>query len=271
MRAGLKYITRLNQQRGMSTEHTTYIETDDQLGAHIVWNDATIVHQSVTHRGTRLEFVERPRWGISCFMNGVIQSCEHDEIIYHQALVDPVIYKRNDGDDYIVGIFGGGEGATAREVLKYAHVNAVDMFEWDNDVIQVFKKHFPKMADGAWDDERLNIVLADAFSIIHTLHAHVYETIIIDMFEPTDKSVPEWITFFRAVKRTLRTHGTLSVYAGMYNHFGKGHEQRILRQVLEDSGFINIRLCRVYIPSFLGEACFMYAERPPQNQTVDNT
>ncbi len=248
----------------------TYIETDDELGAHIVWNNARTIYQTTTHRDTLLEFVERPRWGISCFMNGVIQSCEHDEDIYHQALVDPVMYTRDDGDDYIVAIFGGGEGATAREVLKYTHVNAVDMFEWDRDVVRVFKERFPSWANGAWDDERLNVLFHDAFSIVHALHKHVYETVIIDMFEPTDKTVPEWIEFFRAVKRTLRTRGTLSVYAGMYDHFGKGYEQRVLRMSLEGSGFANIRLHRVYIPSFLGEACFMYAEKPPQSQTEDN-
>jgi spermidine synthase len=249
----------------------SYIEVDDQIGAHIVWNGANLLYKMTTHRGTRLEFVQRPNWGISCYMDGVIQSCEHDEELYHQALVDPVIYTRDDGDDYIVAIFGGGEGATAREVLKYKHVAAVDMFEWDHDVIHAFKDVFPSWADGAWDDERLNVIVRNAFSVVHTLNKSIYETVIIDMFEPSDKDVVEWIEFFRAVKRILRSNGTLSVYAGMYDHFGKGYEQRILRQVLEDSGFVNIRLHRVCIPSFLGESCFMYAEKPGQSLTEDNT
>jgi spermidine synthase len=245
-----------------------YIETDEQLGATIVWNDAQVLHQSVTHRGTRLEFVQRPRWGVTCFMNGVIQSCQADEHIYHRALVDPAIYEPEQGGEYIVAIFGGGEGATAREVLKYPHVTGVDMFEWDSDVIDVFQHTFPQWAQGVWNDSRLSVFIHDAFRVITTISEGVYETVIIDLFEPDEQTGEVWLEFFRHVARILRPRGTVRIYAGMYDHFTNGEAQVYMCTILNRAGFINIRFTRVFVPSFLGEACFIYAE---QNRTEGRT
>ena len=105
----------------------TYTEIDSRLGAHIVWNNAHVIYQERTHRDTLVEFVERPQWGVACFMNGTIQSCESDEYIYHRNLVDPC-FRSSMPDDCRVAIFGGGEWANAREVLKYDCVENVDMF-----------------------------------------------------------------------------------------------------------------------------------------------
>jgi len=248
-----------------------YIETDEQLGATIVWNGANVLHQSVTHRGTTLEFVQRPRWGVSCFMNGVIQSCQADEHIYHRALVDPAIYetgRSGDNSDYVVAIFGGGEGATAREVLKYGHVTAVDMFEWDSDVIDVFQDTFPQWAQGAWNDSRLSVFIRDAFRVIPTIQDGTYDTVIIDLFEPDEQTGEVWLEFFSHVARILRRFGKLRIYAGMYDHFTHGEAQGQLCDILSRAGFFNIHCDRVFVPSFLGEACFIYAE---QNQTAGRT
>ena len=43
----------------------------------------------ITHRETRVEMIQCPRWGIACFIDGVIQSCEMDEAMYHISLVHP--------------------------------------------------------------------------------------------------------------------------------------------------------------------------------------
>ena len=40
----------------------------------------------ITHRETRVEMIQCPTWGIACFMDGVIQSCEMDEAMIRQVL-----------------------------------------------------------------------------------------------------------------------------------------------------------------------------------------
>jgi spermidine synthase len=236
----------------------TYTEIDSRLGAHIVWNNAHVIYQERTHRGTLVEFVERPQWGVACFMNGTIQSCESDEYIYHRNVVD-LCFRSGMPDDCRVAVFGGGEGATAREVLKYDCVENVDMFEWDRDIVRVFQTIFPSWADGAWNDSRLHVYFEDIFSYIAQIGDNTYDKIIIDLFEPDEQTVETWTLFLQHVRRILKPDGIISMYAGMYNHSSHKSDQGILTECLQSVGFSRIWQGRVYIPSFLGEACFLYA------------
>lgn len=243
----------------MSTGSSTYIETDDQLGAVICWKNAHVVYECVTHRGTKLEFVQRPNWGISCFMNNTIQSSEIDETIYHANLVQPCFLTDTHTN---VCIFGGGEGATAREVLRHASVKHVTMFEWDVDVIKAFQQQFPQWARGAWNDPRLSINIHDAFEAVNEIPDSKFNIVIIDLFEPEEQNSETWYTFFSNIYRVLLNGGTMSTYAGMYNIHTHDKSQRILQTILGNCGFTNIRLSKVFIPSYLGEACFLFADKP---------
>ena len=79
-------------------------------------------------------------------------------------------------------IIGGGEGATAREVLKWP-VTKVDMYDWDKDIINLFKKKYPQWAKGAWNDKRLSIFHDNIFERIVKPPQTTYDTIIIDLFD----------------------------------------------------------------------------------------
>jgi hypothetical protein len=129
-----------------------------------VWRDIARLDSIITHRKTHVEMIHRPDWGVACYMDGDIQSCELDEALYHESLVHPVMSsvvrpKR-------VMIVGGGEGATAREVLKWPSVEHVDMYEWDEDVVRLFQMKYPQWAKGAWDDPRLHLHFEDIFEKI---------------------------------------------------------------------------------------------------------
>ena len=69
-----------------------YSEEVKDFGVTYVWHDAIIKESIITHRGTKVEMVERPNWGLACYMDNCIQSCLLDEKIYHEALVTPVMY-----------------------------------------------------------------------------------------------------------------------------------------------------------------------------------
>ena len=118
-----------------------YKEEVKEFGVSYNWYNAIIKDSIITHRGTKLEMIERPNWGIACYMDNTIQSAEIDEKIYHEALVHPIM----SNDVKKVLIIGGGEGATAREVLKWP-VEEVDMIEWDKDVVELFRTKYPQWA-----------------------------------------------------------------------------------------------------------------------------
>lgn len=92
-----------------------------------------------------------------------------------------------------------GEGATAREVLKWP-VEKVDMFEWDKDVVEVFKEKYPQWANNAWNDRRLTVYYDDIFEVIKVSPDNKYDVIVIDLFDPEDANLPHWKVLLQNLK-----------------------------------------------------------------------
>jgi len=195
-----------------------------------IWHDTIMKESIVTHRGTKVEIVDRPTWGLTCYMDNCIQSCIFDEKIYHEALVHPVM------SDSVknVCIIGGGEGATAREVLKWP-VDNVDMYEWDRDVVELFKR-YPEWST-CWEDPRLHIFYDDIFEIDYIKK---YDVIIVDLFEQDVDQMN------KLLKMLLKWSNTIIMYAGMSY---PGINQEYSKE--------NQSVYKVYVPSFFGEAVFL--------------
>jgi spermidine synthase len=247
---------------------TVYIEdTWPERGVSYHWRNARVVDRCDTERGTHMEMVHRPRWGLSCYMNGEIQSCEVDEKWYHETLVHPAMM-------YTVPrrvlILGGGEGATAREVLKWPSVERVDMYEWDPEIVSCFRERYPQWAKGAWDDSRLHLYYQDVFEMLKGGYPeYPYDAIFIDLFEPSENPMA-WHLCTRLASDWLAEGGVLAMYAGIRSPFTQEHpaeewlqEDRIA-EYRREGYHMNMILSqrdvysyRVFIPSFGGEAMFL--------------
>lgn len=237
-------------------------------GTLYIYRDAEVERTLHTQRGTLVQMVNHPQWGKTCYMDGDIQSSEIDEKIYHESLVHPVMCsvecpKR-------VMIMGGGEGATAREVLKWESVEHVDMYEWDQDVIALFKDHYPKWANGAWNDARLHIHLDDIFDVIQQSPSERYDVIIIDLFEPSIENKPSWKILFTHLTNWLQENGSVVMYSGIRTL--PQHEQpyHILAELLLDQMNIEqlydrrILPYHFFLPCFLSEAtCMLWTSSHP--------
>jgi spermidine synthase len=234
-----------------------------ELGVTYQWNNATIIDSIHTKRNTHVEMVARPYWGVACYMNNAIQSCELDEAIYHEALVHPAmasIYQPKR-----VMIMGGGEGATAREVLKWPTVEKVDMYEWDQEVVQLFQTKYPQWAKGAWDDPRLTILHHDMMEAIQTPPDQLYDVIIIDLFDPCEEDRALWTTLFQHLPHWITMDGSIVLYAGMRCMTQTIQPYQYLLQLLDESPLYHMKHdtrgevipYRVFIPSFLGESTFL--------------
>lgn len=79
-------------------------------------------------------------------------------------------------------LLSGGEGATAREVLKHKSVEQVVMADIDRVVCDFCKLHLPENAS-AFDDKRLNLVIEDAAKILGESDKK-FDVIIGDLADP---------------------------------------------------------------------------------------
>ena len=232
-----------------------YKEENPDLQVTYTWHNTRRVFQQTTKRGTLLEMIDRPFFGLSCFMNGVIQSCEADERLYHRALVQPIM-KSLGYDPLRIAVFGGGEGSTARQVLENPNVQRVDMYEWDEDVVTAFRTQFRQWGNTAWDSPKLHIHYQDAFEAIKTIPETLYDAVIVDLFDIDDESLPQSIEFLeRAMRWTEKRIGLYVTTHSPYLKPSHGHIRR-LRAVLRNGGY-STHLSSIYIPSFNGYAVFL--------------
>lgn len=235
------------------------------------WKDATIEKSVRTHRGTLVEIVNHPQWGKTCYMDHDIQSSEVDEKIYHESLVHPVMCSVSSPKR--VMIMGGGEGATAREVLKWSCVERVDMYEWDEDVVALFRDHYPQWGNGSWTDPRLHIHTNDIFKVIETppsLESERYDVIIIDLFEPSEENKASWELLFRYLTQWLRSDGSVVMYSGVRTLPGKDQPYHFLAELLleqmKQEHMYDRRIVpyHFFLPCFLSEAtCMLWTSTHP--------
>jgi len=249
------------------SESIYYEDTIQEFGVAHNWHNASIKDSIKTGRGTKVEMVERPLWGLACYMDNSIQSALIDEKIYHEALVHPVMSSIQEKNR--VMIIGGGEGATAREVLKWPGVEEVDMFEWDRDVVELFRNKYPQWGHGAWNDPRLTLYYSDIFEAIMTQPIKKYDVIIIDLFEPCEENKEQWNCLLKNLCNWMTVNGSIVMYAGMRNILVKEQPYQKLINIIQHietqqgvlipNMYLNkeITTYKVYIPSFSGESTFL--------------
>ena len=248
----------------MIMSNTEYSEnTWDEFGVEHRWKNAEQLDAVTTNRGTFLEMIYRPNWGIACYMDNAVQSCEVDESLYHESLVHPVMSSR---PAYRVMIIGGGEGATAREVLKWP-VKEVDMYEWDKGVVDLFKLKYPQWAKGAWDDKRLTLYHYDIFKMISVTPLHQYDVIIIDLFDPDESNLPQWSMLLHHIKKWLSPHGRIVIYSGIRNVLVQKQGYHVLNDMISvELPELEVTPYKVFIPSFSGESTFLLLAPPATEQ-----
>jgi len=162
-----------------------------------------------------IEIVDLAHFGRTLILDGKIQSSEDSEWIYHEALVHPVLVAHDRPERVL--IIGGGEGATAREVLKHGTVKAVDMVEIDIMVYEACRRYLPDFNAGAYEDPRFSLVITDGRRFVECLSGRpTYDVVIVDASDPV-KGGPSYLLytkeFYEYVRGLLRPGGLMVTQA----------------------------------------------------------
>ncbi len=167
--------------------------------------------QEILYAGTsqyqQIEIIITGSYGKSLVLDGKLQSTEADEFIYHEALVHPAMVALEDPQSVLIA--GGGEGATARETLRYKSINRVDIVDLDNEVVEVSKVHLTKWHQGSFDNARVKVFYEDAREYIEN-NAVCYDLIIADLPEPYEHSPAVLLytkEFFLSISKRLSPQG----------------------------------------------------------------
>ncbi|MBO3275626.1 polyamine aminopropyltransferase [Pseudomonas schmalbachii] len=159
-----------------------------------------------------LVIFENARMGRVMALDGVIQTTEADEFIYHEMLTHVPILAH--GAAKRVLIVGGGDGGMLREVAKHAGVEHITMVEIDGTVVDMCKEFLPKHSNGAYDDPRLNLVIDDGMRFVATTQEK-FDVIISDSTDPIGPGEVLFSeNFYQACRRCLNDGGVLVTQNG---------------------------------------------------------
>ncbi len=139
-------------------------------------------------------------FGRTLVLDGKTQSTELDEFIYHEGLVHPALVAHPGPES--VFIAGGGEGATAREVLAHKSVRYVAMVDIDAEVVDLCRRFLPNHHRGAFEDSRLELHHADAFAFLEGT-AERFDAAVIDVPDPLEGG-PAYLLYTREFYELLR-------------------------------------------------------------------
>ncbi len=208
----------------------------------------------VTHHKQRTRF----------YINGALQFDSLDEYRYHESLVHPAMQMAPAHENIL--ILGGGDGLTAREVLKYNDVKHITLVDLDPAVTQLFKNNtqLAKLNKGSLNDERLTIINQDAWKYLE--HSkQLFDVVIIDLPDPSNLSLSRLysITFYTLLQQHLSHAGVIVTQASspLYSREAFWSINETLKASGSASkGAWNTLPYHTYIPSF-GAWGFILASR----------
>lgn len=159
-----------------------------------------------------IEVIESVGLGRMLVLDGVINLTERDEYIYHEMLAHVPLFSHPNPSHIL--IVGGGDGGTAREVIKHEGVVKIQQVEIDREVIRVSKKYFPSISS-ALDHPKVHILVMDAVQYLAQTREK-FDVIIIDSTDPVIKQSEGLFTvsFYRDCLNALNQNGILAAQVG---------------------------------------------------------
>ena len=205
-----------------------------------------------------VDLVESAVWGQMLFLDGVLQSTTRDEILYHNALVHPLLDTLKEKKDIL--ILGGGEGATAREVLRWKGVESVVMVEYDKELVDLMKGKSADWSRGSFNDTRLTVVYEDAWTYMEN-NSKDYNGVILDLTDPMLKK-EDWKPLLENVIKAVKGigRGGFVMNAGLYTPWNTDQLNELkcmIEELCQTYPGFNYYMYTTIIPSFNGEWTFI--------------
>ena len=194
-------------------------------------------------------FFESKMHGVCIALDGDIQSCASDEKMYHEALVHPAMLAHPNPQSVL--IMGGGEGATAREVLKHKSVKRVVMVDIDEEFVQLCKEHIPNWGETAFCDARLEVLYMDINEYLASC-SEQFDVVIGDLIDVDDWESPAAFLYgeglYKTIKPLLNTNAIIATQGGALDT-KESHNHKYIREMM-GRVFGDVRSYGVIIPSF---------------------
>ena len=194
---------------------------------------------------------DHPWLGRVLTLDGVVQTTQADEFVYHEMLVHvpllgAAVRRCETGVDVL--IVGGGDGGTLREVLVHPWVRRAVMVEIDERVVAVCREHLG--IHGDYGDPRVELVIGDGTAFVaDPANRGAFDVVLVDSTDPGGPSEPLFGEAFTAgALACLRPGGVFA------RQMGVPFYQPFLREAAASLGsvFGGFEIYRTAVPTYIG-------------------
>ncbi|MDO5626393.1 MAG: polyamine aminopropyltransferase [Pseudomonadota bacterium] len=193
-----------------------------------------------------IEVLDTPLFGRAMRIDGCFMTSERDEFFYHEPMVQlPAV---SHGAVQSALIIGGGDGGSARELLRHPGMQRVRMVELDADVVDMARQWLPTLHAGAFDDPRLALTIGDGHAWVMQGDGERFDQIVLDLTDPFGPAVQLYTAeFYAACRQRLAPGGVLSLHIQSPIH--RAHTlARIVASV--QTAFGTVRPYLQYVPLY---------------------
>nr|WP_255650752.1 spermidine synthase [Cupriavidus sp. DB3] len=172
---------------------------------------------SVRSAHQHIEIGEHPLFGRVFRLDGRIMSAEADAFIQHEVMVHPMALAH--GSPASALVIGGGDGGSARELLRLPGMREVVVAELDAEVVRLARRWLPGIHHGAFDDPRVTLEIGDGLAVMEALRdsGRRFDLLVFDLTEADDGS-PAAALFgargLQAAHDCLAPGGAMSLHLG---------------------------------------------------------
>ena len=210
---------------------------------------------------------ENPSLGRVLTLDGVLQTTEADEYVYHEMITHVPILAH--GAVKQVLIVGGGDGGSLRRCFQH-QVDKVTVVEIDRTVVDCCRRHLPSISAGAFNDARSELVIDDGYVFVGRSEKK-FDVIIVDSTDPIGPGEVLFThEFYARCRKCLAPGGILTAQNGV--PFFQRRELRDARDRLS-SLFADVAFYFAPIPTYYGGyMAFGWAtdNRDLRRQSVDH-
>lgn len=161
----------------------------------------------------QLIIFENDDFGRMMMLDGVVQVSTKDEFVYHEMMAHVPLFAHGKAKNVL--IIGGGDGGVLREVLRHPEVKRATLCEIDRSVIDLCREHFPEISDGAFDNKRTRVVIADGTKFVAETDER-FDAILVDSTDPIGPGAVLFTKeFYADCKRALAPGGVLVTQNGL--------------------------------------------------------
>lgn len=155
-----------------------------------------------------LAVVETEQFGRMLLLDGMVQTTEQDEWIYHE-MITLVALNAHPKPEQVL-IIGGGDGGTLREVVRHPGVKKGLLVEIDERVVTAACDYFPELSV-SFSHPKAELLIADGIEYVKK-NKDCFDVVIVDSTEPVGPAVQLFSPpFYQDVCEALKDDGLLVV------------------------------------------------------------